>query len=103
MRLFLLADTGRELSWFRLEGSVDGSPVGAFWDGQVLEVADPLVTRIALARAVDMVYRDAGAEVDGWAVSITECARLAMLTLIELCEDLTCVEYGTKTGSNKLV
>jgi hypothetical protein len=103
MRRIVLPDTGRDLSWFRVEGSVDGSPVSASWDGHVLEVADRLIARVALARAVDMVYRDAGVEVDGCGVSITKCARLAMLSLIELCEDLTCVEYESKTGSNKLV
>jgi hypothetical protein len=103
MRRIVLPETGRDLSRFRLEGSVDGSPVSASWDGHALEVADSLVARVALARVVDRVYRDAGIEVDGWVLSITECARLAMLTLIELCDDLTSVEYETTTGSNKLV
>ena len=103
MQRIMLPDTGRDLYRFRLEGSVDGRSVSASWDGHVLEVADPLVARVALARVVEAAYRDAGIEADGWIFSITECSRLALLTLIELCDDLTCVEYETKTGSNKLV
>jgi hypothetical protein len=103
MKRIVLPDPGRDLYRFRLEGSVDDSSVSASWDGRVLEVADPLVARVALAQVVEAAYRDAGIEADGWVFSITECSRLAMLTLIELCDDLTSVEYETKTGRNKLV
>jgi hypothetical protein len=103
MRHIVLPAKGRDLSFFRLEGSADGSPVGAYWDGRILAVADGLAVRVALARAVDSVYHDAGLEVDGLGLSITASATLALLTLVEVCEDLTCVEFRTMTESKRLV
>ena len=103
MRRIVLPDAGRDLCSFRLEGLADGSPVSASWDGHTLAVADGLVDRFVLARAVDSIYRDAGLEVDRRSFSITGRATLALLTLVELCEDLTCVQYESKTGSTRLV
>jgi hypothetical protein len=102
MGRIVLPDAGRDLSSFRLEGSADGSPVTASWDGHTLAVADELVARVLLARAVDSIYRDAGLEADGRRFSITERATVALLTLIELCEDLIRVDYESTTESKRL-
>jgi hypothetical protein len=82
---------------------LDGMPVTASWDGAILEVADLLVGRASLAERVDAVYHEAGLDANGLRLSITRCASLALLTLTEVCEELTCLEYESSTEYKKLV
>ena len=103
MRRFVLPDVGRDLCSFRIEGSADGSPVSASWDGRVLSVTDGLVARVALARAVDAIYRTAGLEMKSCPFTIVTSARRALVTLVEVCEAVTCVEYRTLTETKRLV
>lgn len=102
MRRIVLPRSGRDLSAFRVEGLMDGSPVSASCDGRVLEVADALVVRLALARSVDSIYRQAGLQPAGPVFSITDSASVALLTVIELCEALTTVEYDVGAGTRRL-
>jgi hypothetical protein len=102
MRRIVLPESGRDLSGFQVEGFLDGSPVSASWDGQRLEVADALAARLALARAIDSIYREAGLRSSGPVFSITQSASLALLSIIELCEVLTSVEYDRGAGSTRL-
>jgi hypothetical protein len=103
MRRIVLPDAGRDLSSFWLEGFADGLLVSASWDGHILVVADGLVGRVVLARAVDSIYHGAGLEPGSSGFSITGSATRALLTLIELCEDLICVEYESATENKRLV
>jgi hypothetical protein len=62
-----------------------------------------LVDRVGLAENVDSVYGEARLDTNRWRFSITQCVSLALLTLTELCEDITCLEYETSTDSRKIV
>jgi hypothetical protein len=87
MRRIVLPAAGRDLSAFRLEGWLDGCAVSASWDGHLLTVADRLDARVALAQAVDSIYRNAGLEPDDCALSLTASA----------------VEYRSGTEAKKLL
>jgi hypothetical protein len=103
MRSIALPEAGQDLRAFKVEGVLDCVAVKASWDGEILEVADLLVTRVGLAESVDAVFREAGLDAGSWRLSISHCASLALLTLTELCEELTCLEYESFTDSKKIV
>jgi hypothetical protein len=103
MTRIALPEAGQDLRAFKLEGWLDGTLVTASWDGQILEVADLLVGRVGLAESVDAVFGEAGLDAGSWRLSITRCASLALLTLTEICEELTCLEYESFTDCKKIV
>jgi hypothetical protein len=78
---------------FRVEGTLDGEPVHARWDGRWAIVSCVLWERVALAQAVDEALAEAGLTPQFRHACLRRSPEEFMLAVVTCCDDIDVAEF----------
>ena len=101
-RKMTLVATSEGLESFRVDGSVDGHPVSATWNGRAVLLTELLYERARLLVAVDDVFIDAGMSAGPHPATLCGSPADVALTLARSCDVIEMVEY-THRGHQRSV
>jgi hypothetical protein len=82
---------------FRVEGTLDGAPVHARWDGRWAIVSSVLWERVALAQAVDEALAEAGTTPHFQHAGLRRSPEELMLAVVSCCDDIDVAEFEIRS------